>query len=72
MKLFHGGPGFVKRSLGEGDFVVLVVPARRVADAGVDVFQGDGEVNNEQVKVVDSVVLKLLLANGTNTLLVVE
>ena len=45
------------------DFVVFVGEAGRVADGGVDVFQGDGEVDNVQVEVVDAPVRELLLAD---------
>lgn len=71
-ELFHSGPSRVKRSLDEADLVVLVVPSRRVADAGINVFERNGKVDQEEIKVVDSVVFKLLLANGTDTLFFME
>lgn len=59
-------------SLGESDLVVLVGPAGRVADAGVDILQGDGEVDDVQVKVVNAQVCELLLGNGLDLVGIVE
>jgi hypothetical protein len=52
--------------------LAIVVPARGVADLGVDVFEGDREVDEVQVKVVDAPVGELLAADGLDLLAVVE
>jgi len=71
-QLLHGLVCLGEGSLGEGDLVVLVGPAGRVADAGVDVLQGDGEVNDVQIKVVNAQVSELLLGNRLDLVGVVE
>lgn len=52
--------------------LAIVVPARWVADLGVDVFEGDGEVDEVEVEVVDAPVGKLLADDGLDLLAVVE
>lgn len=72
-ELLHGLPCVGKSSLAGGDVLAtLVLPAGRVADGGVDVLQGNWEVDNEEVKVVDAPVLELLVADRLDALLVVE
>jgi len=44
----------VERSLDGCDLSVLVVPAGRVADLGVNVLDGEREVNNVEVEVVNA------------------
>ena len=72
VELLHGLPGSGKRGLGLSDLAVLVVPAWWVADRWVNVLQGDWEVDNVEVKVVDTPVLELLLADWLDALVVVE
>jgi hypothetical protein len=48
------------------------VPAGGVADAGVDVLEGYGEVDEEEVEVVDLPVGELAAGDGLDALLVVE
>jgi hypothetical protein len=47
-------------------------PTGRVACLGVDVLEGDGEVDEVEVEVVNAPVLELLLADGLDLLAVVE
>lgn len=69
---FHGVVGFFQGGFGQREFVVFVEEARRVADAGVDVFEGDGEVDDVEVEVVDAPVLELLFADWLHAVFVVE
>lgn len=48
------------------------LPARRISHARVNVFQCHGEVDDVQIKVIDTPVGQLLLADGLDALLVVE
>jgi len=58
---------------GAGDDIFAVVgEAGRVAIRGVDVFEGDGEVHDVEVEVVDGPVLELFLADGCDARVVVE
>jgi len=70
----HSGPGLLDGGLAGADLgaSIIVVPARGVADRGVDILEGDGEVDQVEVEVVDAPVSKLLANNGLNTLAVVE
>lgn len=47
-------------------------PARRISHARVNIFQSNGEVDDVQVKVIDTPVGQLFLADGFDALLVVE
>lgn len=72
-ELLHGAPGLLVGGLAPADLLVaIVVPAGRVADSGVDVLEGDGEVDEEEVKVVDLPVGELAAGDGLDVLLVVE
>lgn len=71
-EVFHGSPGFLDRGIALHNFLAVVGEAGRVADGGIDVFEGDGKVHDEEVKVVDSPVLKLLFADGRYAVVVVE
>ena len=69
----HGAPRLLDRSVGADDLRLAVdVPAGRVADAGVNVLESDGEVHNVEVEVVDAPVGELLLGDGLHTLGIVE
>lgn len=50
----ESSPGLVERSLDGGDLAVLVGPAGRVADAGVNVLDGEREVDDVEVEVVNT------------------
>jgi hypothetical protein len=63
----------VDGGLGVADLRLAVdVPAGRVADLGVDPFEGDGEVDDVEVEVVDAQVGELLAGNGLDAVTVVE
>lgn len=68
----HSGPRLLDGGLAGADLITLVLPARRVADGGVDVLGGDGEVDEVEIEVVDAPVSQLLLHDGLDALLVVE
>jgi hypothetical protein len=48
------------------DLVIVTLPPWRVAMRRIDVLEGDWEMNEVQVEVVDSPVLKLLLRDRLN------
>lgn len=62
VQLLESSPCLVERSLDRGDLAVLVFPARRVADAGVNVLDGEREVNDVEVEVVDALEIVLVLS----------
>ena len=69
---FHCGPGFLDGG-GASDYVFSVVcEAWRVAFRRVDVLQGDREMHDVEIEVIDPPVLKLLPANRFNTFSVME
>ena len=69
---FHGCPGLLDGSIA-GDYVLTIVSeARRVSLRGIDVFEGDGEMDDIEVEVVDAPIRKLLFADGLYTVVVVE
>ena len=69
----HGGPCLLVGGRAPADLVFAVVePARRVAHAGIDVRERDGEVDEEEVKVLDLPVSELLAADGLDPVLFVE
>ena len=69
----HGGPGLLDGGLGGADLALaVIVPAGRVADGRVDVLEGDGEVDQVEVEVVDTPVSELLADNGLDAVAVVE
>ena len=49
-----------------------LTPKVRTALRGIDVFEGDGEVDDVEVEVVDAPVLKLLFANRLDSVVVME
>lgn len=59
-------------SVARYDVFAIVGEAGWVALRGVDVLEGDGEVHDIEVKVVDAPVLKLLFADGLDAVVVVE
>lgn len=70
---FHGAPGLLVGGLGPPDLLVaVVVPAGGVADAGVDVLEGDGEVDEEEVEIVDLPVGELPAGDRLDPVDVVE
>ena len=71
-ELFHSGPRLLDRGVAGNDVLAVVGEAGRVAFRGVDVFEGDGEVDDVEVKVVDTPVLELLFADRLDSVVVVE
>lgn len=68
----HGGPGLLGGGIADFDLVSLLEPAWRVADGGVDIFESDGEMDDEQVEVFHAPVGELLPADLLNVLGLVE
>lgn len=68
----HRRPSLLDSGIAELDLAVLGVPAWRVPDRGVDVFQRDGEVHNVKIEVVDTPVSELLAADRLDAVTVVE
>lgn len=68
----HGGPRLSDGRVAEFGLAVRGGPARRVAFSRVNVLQGHGEVNEEEIKVVDLQVRELLLRDGLNLVALVE
>ena len=69
---FHGGPGLLDGGIARDDILAVVGEAGGVTSGGVDVFEGDGEVHDVKVEVVDLPVFELFLADGFNAIVVVE
>lgn len=60
----HGAPGLLNGGVGAADLGDTVVePAGRVADRGVDVLEGNGEVDDVEVEVVDAKIAELLASH---------
>lgn len=53
-------PGRFEGSFARRDLVVLILESRRVLDGGIDIFEGDGEVDDVEVEVLNAPVLQLL------------
>ena len=68
----HGGPGLLGGGIAVLDPVTLVEPARGVANVGIDIFESDGEVDDEEIEVVDAPVGQLLSADWLDLLELVE
>ena len=71
LDFFHGLPGFLDGGVAGDDFFAVVGEAWGVALGGVDVFEGDGEVDDVEVEVVDAPVVELLFADGFDVLVAV-
>ncbi len=71
-ELLHSGPRLLDRGVTGDDILAIVGEAGRVALRGIDVFEGDGEVDDVEVEVVDAPVFKLLFANRLDSVVVVE
>lgn len=68
----HGCPRFLDARRAGHDFLAVVGESGRVAHRRIHVFEGDGEVDNVQVEVVDAPVAELLLADRLDSVAVVE
>lgn len=71
-KAFHSRPGLLNGSITGDNILAVIREARWVSLRGVDVFEGDGEVDDVEVKVIDAPILELLFADGLDTVMVVE
>ena len=71
-KAFHSRPSLLNGSIPRDNVLAIISEAWWVSFRGVDVFEGDGEVDNVEVKVVYAPILKLLFADGLDTVMVVE
>ena len=71
-KAFHSRPGLLDGSITGDNILTIICETGWVSLGGVDVFEGDGEVDNVEVKVVDAPILKLLFADGLDTVMIVE
>ena len=71
-QLLHLRPSFLDGGFAEGEFVILVFPAWRIPYRRVDVFQGDWEMDDEEVEVVDAPIAELLLCGLLNNFFIVE
>lgn len=72
-QLLHGTPGLLKGGLAPSNLTLAVIePSWRVTDAGVNVLEGGGEVDEEEIKVVNLPVGKLFAGDRLDSVLVVE
>lgn len=72
-QLLHGTPGLLKGGLAPSNLTLAVIePSWRVTDARVNVLEGSREVDQEEVKVVNLPVGKLLAGDRLDLVLVVE
>lgn len=71
-KLFHGRPRLLDGSVARDDIFAIVGEAGRVALRGVDVFEGNWEVNDVKVEVVDTPIFQLFFTNRFDSVVVVE
>jgi len=69
----HSSPGLLDRSTALLHIVLPInSPSGRVSHGRVDVFESDGEVHDVQVEVVNAPVRQLPLADGLDSLAIVE
>lgn len=71
-KLLHSLPCFLNCSVAGHHVLPIVGEAGRVALRGVDVFEGDGEMHDIEVEIIDTPVLELFFADGLHTIMIVE
>lgn len=68
----HGRPRLLDGRGAGHNFLAVVGKAGRITVRRVDVFQGDGEMDDVQVEVVDAPVVELLLADRLDSIAVVK
>jgi hypothetical protein len=68
----HGDPGLLEWSVLEVDFAIVTGPAGREPVGGVNVGEGDGEVDEEEVEIVQAPELELIVSELLYMLLRVE
>lgn len=71
-KLLHGRPRLLDGSVARDDVFAIIGEAGRVTLRRVDVFEGNWEVDNVEVEVVDTPICQLLFTDGFNSVVVVE
>lgn len=69
----HGSPGFLNRGIAGLDVVLAVEgPSGWVADGGINVFECNWEVDDEEIKIINVPISKLLLGNLLDLIAVME
>ena len=68
----HGGPGLLEWSVLEVNLAIVTGPAGREPVGRVNVGKGDGEVDEEEVEVIQSPELELIVSKLLYMLLGVE
>ena len=63
-QLLESGPCFLDGRFALNDLSFEVAPSAWVGNGGVDVFEGDGEMDEEEIKVVDAPPFELLAGDG--------
>ena len=71
-KLLHSGPGLLDGGIAGDDVLAIICEAGGIAFRGVHVFERNGKVDNVEVKVINTPILELFLADRLDTIVVVE
>ena len=71
-QLLHGLPRLLNGGVARDDVLAVVGKAGGIALGGIDVFEGDGEMHDVEIEVVDAPVFELLFADGLDAVVVVE
>lgn len=71
-KLLHSGPRLLDGSVPGDDVLAIVSKAGRITLGGIDVFEGDREVDDVEIEVIDAPIFELLFANRFDSVVVVE
>ena len=71
-KFLHRGPRLLNRGVARNDVLAIVGEAGRVSHGGIDILQRNWKMNDVEVKIVDTPVLELLLADWLDAVMVVK
>ena len=71
-EFLHCGPRLLNRGVAGDDVLAIVGKAGRVSYGGIDILQRDWEMNDVEVKIVNTPVLELLLAYWLDAVMVVK
>ena len=71
-KAFHGRPGLLNGGVSRDSILTVISKAWWISNGGVNIFKGNGKMDNVQVEVVDLPILELLLADWLDTVMVME
>ena len=71
-KFLHGRPGLLNGSVTWNNVLAIVSEARWVSLRGVHIFEGDWEMDDVEIEIVNAPILELLFADGLNAVVVVE